>query len=102
MQHRHRIAEMSSHDPQKLRGQGDFGYQQHGTLAVIQTGADQFDINRRFARAGHTVQQCRTGCCFLPLGIETLKDRLLCFIQHQRAIQSGRFDFSAPQNRPLR
>ena len=97
----HPLTEPGCQQSQQLRCQGDFRHQQHGTSAGIQALLDQTDVDGGLAGAGDTMQQGDSGLLALHLGFQPLKTAALAFVQHQRALNIGRLDLPAPQNRPF-
>ena len=90
MEHRHLLAEMGGKKGQKLRCQSDLRHQQQSRSALLQAVGNEPDIDRRFAAAGHAVEQRdprRFPAVLLP---QALIDPLLLVIEYQWAVQPGR------------
>ena len=102
MENPHLVCEISRHQPQQLRGQGNFRHQQQGAFPPLQAGTDQLDIHGGFSRAGHPLQQGNPGLFRLHLGQKALITSLLLRVQHQRPVENRRTDLPAAQHRPVR
>ena len=101
VKHRHQVLKPGGKQSQKLGGQSDLRNQKHGASAPVQTFLNEPDINRCFSRAGDAVQQGSAGGLPPHLLQKAFKALLLLFIKNQWPIQGGRFDFTAPEHRPL-